>query len=96
MIMELSTNKLSIISEGGARTKGVSSDSGLEGPLISIITVTFNAASTLEQTVRSVIEQSYINVEYIIVDGGSTDATLSLLHQYENEINYWSVKRFGI
>ncbi len=54
---------------------------------ISIITVTFNSARTIEQTLQSVINQSYKNVEYIIVDGGSTDATLSIIEKYKANIS---------
>jgi glycosyltransferase involved in cell wall biosynthesis len=66
-------------------------------PRLTIITVVFNGAATLEHTIRSVLEQSYDNVEYIIIDGGSTDATLDILHQYEDRIDYWlSEKDAGI
>lgn len=54
---------------------------------ISIITVTFNSASTLEQTILSVIDQSYSNIEYIIIDGGSTDDTLQIIEKYKNKIS---------
>ncbi len=53
---------------------------------VSIITVTFNSASTLEETILSVINQDYTNIEYIIVDGGSTDNTLSIIEKYKNKI----------
>ena len=53
-------------------------------PLISIITVTFNARDVLEPTIRSVISQSFQNYEHIIVDGGSTDSTLELASRYTN------------
>jgi glycosyltransferase involved in cell wall biosynthesis len=65
--------------------------------LISVITVVFNGAATLEHTIRSVIEQTYDNVEHIVVDGGSTDATLDILRKYEGNIDYWvSEKDAGI
>ena len=54
---------------------------------ISIITITFNSAATIEQTVRSVLEQSYANIEYIIVDGKSTDDTLKIIEKYKNKIS---------
>lgn len=56
-------------------------------PLISIITATFNSERYLEDTIRSVIGQSYPGVEYIIVDGGSTDHTLDIVTKYRNQIS---------
>jgi len=53
---------------------------------ISIITVTYNSAQTLEQTIQSVIGQSYPNVEYIIVDGKSSDNTLAIIEKYRSKI----------
>jgi glycosyltransferase involved in cell wall biosynthesis len=53
---------------------------------ISIITVTYNSAATLEQTIRSVIGQTYKNIEYIIVDGKSTDGTLGIVEKYISAI----------
>lgn len=54
---------------------------------VSIITVCYNSASTLEDTLRSVLEQDYADVEYIVVDGGSTDGTLSLIEKYKGRIS---------
>ena len=56
---------------------------------ISIITVVYHAADTIEQTIRSVVEQDYPNIEYIIIDGGSTDGTLDVIKKYEDRIAYW-------
>lgn len=64
---------------------------------LSIITVCFNAVSTIEETIRSVISQSGASVEYIIIDGGSTDGTLEIIKKYENQIAYWvSEKDYGL
>ena len=56
---------------------------------ISIITVTFNSDKTLEETILSVINQTYKKIEYIIIDGGSTDNTLNIIDKYKNKINYF-------
>jgi glycosyltransferase involved in cell wall biosynthesis len=56
-------------------------------PLVSIITVVLNAERSIERCVKSVIAQTYKNIEYIVVDGGSTDGTLNILKKYRNHIN---------
>lgn len=58
-------------------------------PKFSIITVVWNGEQYLEQTILSVINQSYQNVEYIIIDGGSTDGTIDIIKKYEHKIAYW-------
>lgn len=58
-------------------------------PLISIITVVYNGEKFLAQTIQSVLDQTYSNIEYIIVDGGSTDGTLGIIKEYERNISYW-------
>lgn len=54
---------------------------------VSIITVCFNSESTIARTVESVLRQTYGNIEYIIVDGGSVDKTLSIIRSYEKQFN---------
>ncbi len=58
-------------------------------PLITIITVSYNAVKTIEDTIRSVLNQTYTNIEYIIIDGGSTDGTLDVIKKYQDRITYW-------
>jgi len=57
--------------------------------LISIITVCFNAAEYMEQTITSVLEQTYPGLEYIIIDGGSQDGTVGIIRKYESRLAYW-------
>lgn len=56
-------------------------------PKFSIITVTYNAAQVLEDTIQSVITQTYKGVEYIIIDGGSKDGTLDIINRYKTHIH---------
>ena len=56
---------------------------------ISIITVSYNAAATIEQTILSVVGQMYPHIEYIVIDGGSTDGTVDIIRKYEDQIAYW-------
>jgi glycosyltransferase involved in cell wall biosynthesis len=58
-------------------------------PLISVITVVYNDAINLEETILSVINQTHSNIEYIIIDGGSTDGTIEIIQKYEHKITYW-------
>ena len=74
--------------EGGLRAKKLFKKPLLGKPLITIITVTYNCRNLLEQTIRSVLNLSYDNIELIIVDGGSTDGTLNIIKKYNNFIDF--------
>lgn len=58
-------------------------------PLISIITVVYNGIADIEATIRSVVFQKYPHIEYIVIDGGSTDGTVDVIKKYEEHITYW-------
>ena len=58
-------------------------------PKVTVITVVYNGAELLEDTIKSVINQTYSTLEYIIIDGGSTDGTLNLINKYSKKLKYW-------
>lgn len=58
-------------------------------PLISIITVVYNASATIENTISSVVNHKYNNIEYIIIDGGSTDGTIDIIKKYNDKVSFW-------
>tara|TARA_B110000037_G_scaffold197559_1_gene235756 strand:- start:285 stop:1145 length:861 start_codon:yes stop_codon:yes gene_type:complete len=74
---------------GGLRTKGIYKHSNNIKPLISVITVVLNGEKYLEEAISSIFKQTYDNIEYIIIDGGSTDRSLDIIQKYENIIDLW-------
>ena len=65
--------------------------------MVTVITICYNSIQFIEETIKSVISQDYKDVEYIIIDGGSTDGTKEIIKQYANRITYWcSCKDGGI
>lgn len=77
------------IQGGGLITKNISKRSYKNKPLISVITVVYNDVKHIEETIESVINQTYDNLEYIVIDGGSTDGTVDIIRKYNQKIDYW-------
>ena len=62
---------------------------------ISVVTPSYNQGQFIEETIRSVLEQRYRNVEYLVLDGGSTDGTIEVLQKYDAELNFWRSEKDG-
>jgi len=76
--------------EGGLRTRGRHKKcSKPNQPLVSVITIVRDGEKHLEQAIQSVLSQTYDNIEYIIIDGASTDGTLDIIRKYDDQIDYW-------
>jgi glycosyltransferase involved in cell wall biosynthesis len=74
---------------GGLRTKNIYKRSEKDKPLVTVITVVRNSVKTLEGTIFSVINQSYDNIEFIVIDCVSIDGTLDIIKRYDDNIDYW-------
>jgi glycosyltransferase involved in cell wall biosynthesis len=77
------------ILNGGLRLRGVLKECGEGRPLVSIVTVALNAGHNLKSTIESVLNQTYDCIEYIVIDGGSSDGTVGLLLNFDKVIDYW-------
>lgn len=74
---------------GGTRNSGSTKRGTPECPLVTVVTSVLNGEETLERAINSVMAQSYSNVEYIVVDGGSGNGTIDILNRYSNVIDFW-------
>lgn len=77
------------IQEGGLNTFGLFKSGKDKCPLVTVVTSVLNGAETIEDTINSVLNQTYPNVEYIILDGGSKDETVNILKKYSDRLDYW-------
>ena len=62
---------------------------------ISIVTVCYNSAATIERAIQSVLSQSYPDVEYIVIDGGSADGTVDIIKKYQSKIAHFVSEKDG-
>lgn len=86
-----------VILQGGLRTKGILKESRANLPLLTYITVVYNRENTIRACIESVLQQPYENIEYIVIDGASTDRTTEILLEYADRIDYFvSQKDAGI
>ena len=83
--------------EGGLRIKNCFKYNSFNKPLVTVITVVYNGDKDLEETILSVLKQPYDNIEFIIIDGNSTDNSIKIIKKYDKVLDYWlSEKDIGI
>lgn len=71
------------------RTKGDRTRFNSRKPVVTVVTVVLNGRDFLERTIQSVLGQTYKNIEYVLIDGGSTDGTTEIIRKYEDRLDYW-------
>ncbi|VAX10883.1 Glycosyl transferase, family 2 [hydrothermal vent metagenome] len=77
------------VEEGGRRVTEQQPLIKNSNPLVTIVTVVFNGAQYIEQTINSILSQTYKYIEYILIDGGSTDGTINIIKKYDKDLEYW-------
>ena len=87
--MPLEENQRKNKIEGGIRVQGTRKNIRPGQPLVTIVTVVRNAREAIRATIESVINQTYENIEYIVIDGNSDDGTVDVIRGYEEHIDYW-------
>ena len=75
--------------EGGRRMGGILKAADSAHPLVTVVTVIYNDANDVEAVIKNIRSQTYPQIEYIVIDGGSTDDTLDILRRHNDEIDYW-------
>ena len=89
-------NKNKSFLHGGKRIKNENIKGNINNkPFVTIITVVKNGDKFIEETFQSIFSQSYKNFEYIVIDGGSTDKTISIIRKNEDKIEYTRIKNGG-
>ena len=78
-----------VIEHGGLRTKKYSNNLRESTPLITVITTVLNGEKYLEESIQSLHNQNYSNIEHIIIDAGSNDSSLDIIKKYDDKIDYW-------
>ncbi len=82
-------HELTEATKGGKRCRGLYKRDVASAPLITVVTIAFNGGTELEETICSALSQTYKNIEFLVIDGGSTDSTLKILQKYDSQIDYW-------